>query len=171
VCHSSLRAAVPPRPSPRGCEEFSVSTGLDTLFQSKVALMRMELLQLVDVRVEEASRPLREEVATLKLLLAHAGVSLEPAQTRTADGLGLAPVQAACPFDSAEQKSSVVEEDHLHGCFSPRGSLCLPSQPDMLVASESEGTDGALAPVPITPVLNELCGGIFCDASVRVRII
>jgi hypothetical protein len=29
----------------------------------------MEILQLVDVRVEEASRPLREEVANLKLLL------------------------------------------------------------------------------------------------------
>jgi hypothetical protein len=94
-------------------------------------------------------------VATLKLLLAHAGVSLEPAQ---ADGLGLAPVQAACPFVSAEQKSSVVEEDHLHGCFSPRGSLCLSPQPDMLVASESGGTDGTLAPVQITPVFNELCG-------------
>jgi hypothetical protein len=32
--------------------------------------MHMELLQLVDVRVEEASRPFREEVANLKLLLA-----------------------------------------------------------------------------------------------------
>jgi hypothetical protein len=91
VCHSSLRAAVPPRPFHRGCEEFSVNASLDSLFQSNVALMRMELLQLVDVHVEEASRPLREEVATLKLLLAHAGVSLESTHARTVDGLELAP--------------------------------------------------------------------------------
>jgi hypothetical protein len=39
--------------------------------------MRMELLQLVDIRIEEATRPLREEVATLKLLLARIGHSLE----------------------------------------------------------------------------------------------
>jgi hypothetical protein len=37
--------------------------------------MSMELLQLVDVRMEEASRPLREELAMLKLLLAHTGDS------------------------------------------------------------------------------------------------
>jgi hypothetical protein len=39
--------------------------------------MRMELLQLVDVHVDETSRPLREEVAALKLLLAHVGDSLD----------------------------------------------------------------------------------------------
>jgi hypothetical protein len=120
--------------------------------------MRMELLQLVDVRVKEVSRPLREEVAALKLLLVHAGVSLEPTRARTVDGLGLAPAQASCPLDSTKQKSSVVEEEQLHGCFSPRGSLCPPLQLDMLVASKSEDTDGALAPVQITPELNELCG-------------
>jgi hypothetical protein len=49
----------------------------------------MELLQLVDVRVEEASRHLREEVVALKLLLARFGVSLEPAGTCPANGLGL----------------------------------------------------------------------------------
>jgi hypothetical protein len=32
VCHSSLRAEVPPRPSPKGYEEFSVNAGLDSLF-------------------------------------------------------------------------------------------------------------------------------------------
>jgi hypothetical protein len=51
--------------------------GLDSLLQSQVALMRMELLQLVDVHIEEACRPLREEVATLKLLLVRVGDSLE----------------------------------------------------------------------------------------------
>jgi hypothetical protein len=61
VCHSSLRAAAPSGLSPRGCEEVNVNAGLDSLVQSHVALMHMQLLQLVDVRVEEASRPLREE--------------------------------------------------------------------------------------------------------------
>jgi hypothetical protein len=37
----------------------------------------MHLLQLIDVRVEEASHPLLEEVAALKLLLARVGDSLE----------------------------------------------------------------------------------------------
>jgi hypothetical protein len=40
----------------------------------------MELLQLVDVRVEEATRFLREEAASLKLLLARVGDSLEPTE-------------------------------------------------------------------------------------------
>jgi hypothetical protein len=120
--------------------------------------MRMELLQLGNVRVEEASRPLCEKVASIKLLLAHVGVSLEPTQARIADGLGVTPVQASCPLDSSEQKSSMVEEGHLHGCFSPHGSLCPPLQPDMWVASESKGMDGALAPGQITQELNELCG-------------
>jgi hypothetical protein len=92
----------------------------------------MELLQLVDVRVEEASRPLREEVAALKLLLAHVGESSE-----LTGGMGLDPVQASLSLDSTEQKSSVVEEfvveesvvegehgEYLYGCISPRGSPC-----------------------------------------------
>jgi hypothetical protein len=41
----------------------------------------MQLLQLVDVRVEEASRPLHDEVAALMLLLARAGDSLEPSRS------------------------------------------------------------------------------------------
>jgi hypothetical protein len=81
--------------------------------------MRMELLHLVDVRVEEASCPLREEVAALKLLLARVGESSE-----LTGGLGLTPVQALLPLDSTEQKSSVVEEEYLYGCISPRGSPC-----------------------------------------------
>jgi hypothetical protein len=88
VRHSSSPVAVPPRPSPRCYEEVNVSGTLDSLLQSQVALVRMDLLQLVDVRVEEASRPLREEVAALKLLLARVGDSLE-----LTGGLGHAPVQ------------------------------------------------------------------------------
>jgi hypothetical protein len=102
--------------------------------------MRMELLQLVDVRVEEASRPLREEVAALKLLLARVGDSLE-------GGLGLTPMQASFPLDSSEQKSSVVEEEHLYSCISPRDSPYQSSQLDVSAAYESEGMDEILDPV------------------------
>jgi hypothetical protein len=80
----------------------------------------MELLQLVDVRVEEASRPLREEVAALKLLLACAGVSVEPTEACPSVCLGHTKPTASVALDS-----SVVEEEHLHGCFSPRGPSSL----------------------------------------------
>jgi hypothetical protein len=86
--HSLLRAAAPPGLSPRGCEEFNVNASLDSLVQFHIALMRTQLLQLVDVRVEEASRPPREEVAALKLLLARAGDSLEPTEVCTTSVLG-----------------------------------------------------------------------------------
>jgi hypothetical protein len=88
--------------------------------------MRVELLQLVDVRVEAASHPLREELATLKLLLARVGDSSEPTKACNYGGPELAPVQVSFLHDSTEQKSSVVEEDHLYGCISPCGSPCLP---------------------------------------------
>jgi hypothetical protein len=102
----------------------------------------MELLQLVDVRVEEASRPLREEVANLKLLLAHVTGSLERASG-----------------ESAEQESSVVEEDCSFGCFSPRVRPCSSPHRDVPVAYESEDADEIMAPVmEILPELEELCG-------------
>jgi hypothetical protein len=135
VCHSSLPAAVSLRSSPRCCDEFSVNTSLESLIQSHVALMRKQLLQLVDIRMEEASRPLRDEVAALKLLLAHVGDSLEPTEACTFGDLGLAPAQASLLLDSTEHKSSMVEEEHLHGCFSPRGSPCTLPQPTF----ESDG--------------------------------
>jgi hypothetical protein len=94
VRDSPLCATVPPKPSPRCCEVFSVNTSLESLFQSQVALMRMELLQLVDVRVEEASRPLRAELEMLKLLLARAGDSSEPTKACTSGGPELALAQA-----------------------------------------------------------------------------
>jgi hypothetical protein len=116
--------------------------------------MRMQLLQLIDVRVEKASRPLREEVAALKLLLARVGDSLKPTEACTSGDLGLALAQASLPLGSTEHKSSLVEEEHLHGCFSPRGSPCTSPQP----ASESDGMGEILAPLlQITPELNELC--------------
>jgi hypothetical protein len=120
--------------------------------------MRMELLQLVDVCVEEACRPLREEVATLKLLLARVGDSLERTKACTSGGPGLLPAQASFPHDSIEQKSSMDKEDHLYGCISLRGSSCLSPQPVELPTSKREGVDGVLAPVlKITPELHELC--------------
>jgi hypothetical protein len=121
----------------------------------------MQLLLLVNVRVEEVSHPLREEVAALKLLLARAGDSLEPTEACTSGVLGIALAQASLPLDSTQQKPSVVEEEHLHGCFSPRGCPCTSLQP----ASESDGMGEVLAPLlQITPELNELCG----DPSVVV---
>jgi hypothetical protein len=96
----------------------------------------MELLQLVDVRVEETSRPLREEVATLKLLLTPVGDSLEPPKACTSGGLGLAPA-GFFSLDSTEQKSSMVEEEHHHVCFSSRSGPYPAPQPYESVASES----------------------------------
>jgi hypothetical protein len=64
---------------------------------------------LVANRVEEASRPLREEVASLKLLLTQVGVSLEPMEACSSGGQELAIVEAPFPLSSAEQKSSVVK--------------------------------------------------------------
>jgi hypothetical protein len=116
----------------------------------------MELLQLVDICVEEAPRPLREEVARLKMLLARVGDSLELIGACTSDGL--APKQASFLLDSTMQKSSLVEEDHLYGCISPCCSPCPSLQPNVTPASESEGMDGILAPVrQITPILYKLC--------------
>ncbi|KAK1617775.1 hypothetical protein QYE76_023292 [Lolium multiflorum] len=73
------------------------------------AFMRMELAQLVANLVEEASRPLREEVASLKLMLARVGVSLEPPEACSSDGQEIATVQALFPLGSAGLNSSVVE--------------------------------------------------------------
>jgi hypothetical protein len=44
VCHSYLRAAVPPRPSSRCCEEFNVNASLQFVFQSQFSMMCMEYL-------------------------------------------------------------------------------------------------------------------------------
>jgi hypothetical protein len=113
--------------------------------------MRIELLQLVDICVKEATRPLREEVEALKLLLARVGDSLE-------GGLGLTPMQASFLLDSSKQKSSLVEEEHLYSCISPCGSPYQSSQLDVLAAYESKGMDEILDPVlHFTPEFHELC--------------
>jgi hypothetical protein len=107
----------------------------------------MKLLQLVDIRIEEASRPLREEVANLKLLLTRFGDSLESLEACTRGGVGLVSTQASLPLDSTDLKSSVVEEEQLYGCFSPCGSPCPSPRPFMSSPSVGEGMDGILAPV------------------------
>ncbi|KAK1617757.1 hypothetical protein QYE76_023274 [Lolium multiflorum] len=78
-------------------------------FRCQFAFMRMELAQLVANLVEEASRPLHEEVASLKLMLARVGVSLEPPEACSSDGQEIATVQALFPLGSAGLNSSVVE--------------------------------------------------------------
>jgi hypothetical protein len=92
----------------------------------------MELLQLVDVRVEEASRPFREEVVNLKLLLAYVTRSLE----RTFG-------------ESVEQESPVVEEECSFGCFSPRARVrpCLSPHRDVPVAYVNEDADEIMVPM------------------------
>jgi hypothetical protein len=47
------------------------------------------------------------------LLLERVGVSLEPAEARPSDGLGLTKAHAPVALDSSEKMSSVVEEEHL----------------------------------------------------------
>uniref|UniRef100_A0ACD6A5B7 Uncharacterized protein n=1 Tax=Avena sativa TaxID=4498 RepID=A0ACD6A5B7_AVESA len=114
-------------------------TMITALCAAQVALMCMELLQLVEVRIEEVARPLREEVATLKSLLVCVDDSLELAEACTSGGLGLALAQASSLLESTKQKSSVVEE-HLYGCVSPRGSPCSLLQPVLSAASKSMGS-------------------------------
>jgi hypothetical protein len=123
--------------------------------------MRMELLQLIKVCVEEASRPLYEEVAALKLLLERVGDSLESSEGFTHGGLGPISAQASIPHDFTEQKSYVVEEAHIYGCFSPCGSPCLSSRLDVLASNKCEGMDGILAPVLHAPEPHELCGNLL----------
>jgi hypothetical protein len=54
------------------------------------------------------------------------------------------------------QKSSIVEEEHLYGCFSPHGS---PPKPHVLADFEGEGIDGIMAPViQIMRNLHDLSG-------------
>jgi hypothetical protein len=66
------------------------------------ALLRLELAQLVANHVEDVSRPLSEEVASLKLLLASADVSLEEIETCSFGGKELATVQVSFPLGSVE---------------------------------------------------------------------
>jgi hypothetical protein len=124
----------------------------------------MEVDQLVANRVEEAARPLRDEVTSLKLLLARAGASLEPTEACSSGGQELGTVHASFPLGSADQKSSVVEEEHLYSCFSPRDSPCQSPQPVVLAASEGEGIDGTLTSVStVSSPLSQALGFELCE--------
>jgi hypothetical protein len=68
-------------------------------------------------------------------------------------------VQASLPLGSNEQKSSVVEKEHLYNCFSSHDNPC--QSPQLVVSAdyESEDIDEFLAPLlQITPELHELHG-------------
>ena len=111
---------------------------------------------MVAERIEEAYRPLREEVASFKLLLAGVDGPLQPTEACGSDGLGLVQGEALLPLDSGEQKSSVVEESLHYGCFSPHGSPCPSPHLAVMTASEGEDIGGILAPaLPITPEFEE----------------
>jgi hypothetical protein len=104
-------------------------------------MLRTELLQMVVERIEEVSRPLLEEVAAIKLLLARVTGSLK----RTFD-------------ESVEQESFVVGEECIFGSFSPRARSCPSPHRDVPIACESEHADEIRAPVmEIMPELQELC--------------
>jgi hypothetical protein len=102
----------------------------------------MELLQLVTKHIEEVSRPLLEEVATMKLLLARVARCLE----RTSG-------------ESARQESFVVGEECIFGSFSPRAKPCSLPHHDGPISCESKVVDETMTPVlEIMPELQELCG-------------
>jgi hypothetical protein len=97
-------------------------------------------------RFEEVVRPLREEVATLKRLLAHDGVAMEPTDAH-----------ALVPPDSAEQNSFVVEDEHLYSCFSPRGSFspCAGASSTVTAPTDVDAAvlfGGVLTPPPVEEV-------------------
>jgi hypothetical protein len=69
----------------------------------------MEHTQLVANHFEEASRPLHEEVASLKLLLARVGDSFGTTKACSFGGPELSTIQ---PLGSTK-KSLVVEKEHI----------------------------------------------------------
>lgn len=84
---------MPPR-SPSGCcKDSNANISLDSALHSQFVLLRTELVQHVDARVEEVARPLRDEVTKLKLLLA-----------RVTESVGHADLFASC--ESSRHDSS-----------------------------------------------------------------
>jgi hypothetical protein len=63
---------------------------------------------------------------------------VEPTEACPSVGSGLAEAQASVALDSSKEKSLVVEEEHLHGYFSPCGPS---SPPNESAASECVGMD------------------------------
>lgn len=174
MSHSTLRVSVPPL-SPSGCcKDPDASTSLDSALQSQFALLRMELLQLVADRIEEVSRPLREEVAAFKLLLAHVTDSLERAdsfascESTEQESCVLVDDDAVVEMTlkvgeeaivgKAPEESTEVGEECIFGCFSPRARSCPSPQLDVMVASECVDISRIMAPVmQIMPELQQLC--------------
>jgi hypothetical protein len=93
----------------------------------------MELLQLVADRIEEITRPLRDEAAAIKLWLARAAGSWERVEAASTRDVGCPPV---CASDAGLLDSELVEiygpfSPIYHGCGSPAVGLddpCLPPE-------------------------------------------
>jgi hypothetical protein len=144
------------------------SVSLDSPLQSQFAMLRKELLQLVVDHIEEVSRPLREEVATIKLLLARVASSLDRTDLCSSkrelsvvvdvdagDEMTSEAADVAILCETLEE-TSVVGDDSSFGCFSHRART-FPSH--VPVASKCKGIDGIMVPVmKIMPELQELCG-------------
>jgi hypothetical protein len=139
--------------------------------QSQLARVRAELLQLVADCIEEVARPLREEAAKLKLLLARVTESMERADLFASCELSgqessvvvdddAVVVMASKAADEAIDgkalgESDIVGEQCLFGCLSPQAS---PSpQLDVPVPFEFEDIDGIMHVIQIMPGLQELC--------------
>jgi hypothetical protein len=114
---------------------------LDSALQSQFALLRTELLQVVSNRIEEVARPLHEEVAKFKLLLACATESVERADLFTSressehelsvvvDDVAVAVMASKeaneAIVDKAFGEMDLVGEECPFGCFSPWASPSL----------------------------------------------
>lgn len=86
--------------------------------KAQFASLRMELLQLVADRIEEVTRPLRDEAAAIKLWLARAVGSWERAEEAATCGVGRAPVGAS---DARLRDAGLLE---FFGPFSPVRRPC-----------------------------------------------
>jgi hypothetical protein len=82
-------------PLPGGGRDASASVVLDSDLQAQFASLRMELLQLVADRIEEITRPLRDEAAAIKLSLARVAESWERVEAASTRDVGCPPVCAS----------------------------------------------------------------------------
>jgi hypothetical protein len=86
--------------------------------QAQFASLRTELLQLVADRIEEVTRPLRDEADAIKLWLSRAAGSWERAEAASTGGVGKAPVQAS---DAGLMDAELFE---IYSPFSPIHRVC-----------------------------------------------
>jgi hypothetical protein len=135
----------------------------------------MELLQFVTERIKEVLRPLSEEVATIKILLASVTIPLERVDLCASHESAKKEVSMVVDVeevaemtsnvgdevivDKAQDESSVVREDCVFGSFSPRAKSCPSPRPDVSVA-----------PVMlIMPEQQEICGEPSPQSMVHLK--